>query len=59
MMAAVAFFASTFLGVMVAFLSDSLDHSLRDPEHIQRHLQTEVLGSLPVVKGVARTFAAA
>ncbi len=50
MMAAVAFFASTFLGVMVAFLSDSLDHSLRDPEHIQRHLQTEVLGSLPVVK---------
>jgi len=35
---------------MVVFLSDSLDHSLRDPEHIQRHLQTEVLGSLPVVK---------
>jgi capsular exopolysaccharide synthesis family protein len=50
MNAAIAFFASTFLGVMVVFLSDSLDHSLRDPEHIQRHLQTEVLGSLPVVK---------
>jgi polysaccharide biosynthesis transport protein len=48
--AAVAFFASLFLGVMVIFLSDSLDHSLRDPDQIQRRLQTPVLGSLPVVK---------
>lgn len=46
----VALFASTVLGIAVVFLTDSLDHTLRDPEHITRHLQTEVLGSLPVVK---------
>ncbi len=46
----VALFASTLLGVCVVFLTDSMDHTLRDPEHISRQLQTEVLGSLPVVK---------
>jgi len=48
--ALIAFFASTLLGVAVVFLSDSMDHTLRDPEQISRQLQTEVLGSLPVVK---------
>jgi capsular exopolysaccharide synthesis family protein len=48
--ALIAFFASTLLGLAVVFLADSLDHTLRDPEHISRQLQTEVLGSLPVVK---------
>jgi succinoglycan biosynthesis transport protein ExoP len=48
--ALIAFFASTLLGIAVVFLSDSMDHTLRDPEQISRHLQTEVLGSLPVVK---------
>lgn len=48
--AMVAFFASTLLGICVVFLTDSMDHTLRDPEHISRQLQTEVLGSLPVVK---------
>lgn len=48
--ALIAFFASTLLGIVVVFLTDSMDHTLRDPEHITRHLQTEVLGSLPVVK---------
>lgn len=48
--ALIAFFASTLLGIVVVFLTDSMDHTLRDPEHISRHLQTEVLGSLPVVK---------
>ena len=48
--ALIAFFASTLLGVVVVFLSDSMDHTLRDPEQISRQLQTEVLGSLPVVK---------
>jgi polysaccharide biosynthesis transport protein len=48
--AMIACFASLFLGVMVIFLSDSLDHSLRDPDQIQKQLQTVVLGSLPVVK---------
>lgn len=50
MNALVAFFASTLLGIAVVFLTDSLDHTLRDPEQISRQLQTEVLGSLPVVK---------
>lgn len=48
--ALIAFFASTLLGVVVVFLGDSMDHTLRDPEQISRQLQTEVLGSLPVVK---------
>jgi succinoglycan biosynthesis transport protein ExoP len=48
--AVIAFFASTVLGIIVVFLSDSMDHTLRDPEQITRQLQTEVLGSLPVVK---------
>ena len=48
--ALLAFFASAFLGILVVFLSDSMDHTLRDPDQIQRQLQTEVLGSLPVVK---------
>ncbi|MDP9054765.1 MAG: polysaccharide biosynthesis tyrosine autokinase [Acidobacteriota bacterium] len=48
--ALIAFFAATLLGVVVVFLSDSMDHTLRDPEQISRQLQTEVLGSLPVVK---------
>ena len=48
--AVIAFFASTLLGIVVVFLSDSMDHTLRDPEQISRQLQTEVLGSLPVVK---------
>jgi capsular exopolysaccharide synthesis family protein len=48
--ALIAFFASTLLGIVVVFISDSMDHTLRDPEQIARQLQTEVLGSLPVVK---------
>jgi capsular exopolysaccharide synthesis family protein len=48
--ALIAFFASTLLGIAVVFLTDSMDHTLRDPEQIARQLQTEVLGSLPVVK---------
>jgi len=48
--ALIAFFASALLGIVVVFISDSMDHTLRDPEHIARQLQTEVLGSLPVVK---------
>ena len=48
--ALLAFAISLFLGIGVVFVTDNLDHTLRDPEHIQRQLQTEVLGSLPVVK---------
>ena len=50
MNALIALFASTLLGVAVVFLTDSMDHTLRDPDQIARQLQTEVLGSLPVVK---------
>lgn len=45
-----AFLSSTLLGIGAVFISERLDHSLRDPEQIQRELQTEILGSLPVVK---------
>jgi succinoglycan biosynthesis transport protein ExoP len=45
-----AFMSSTLLGIGAIFISEKLDHSLRDPEQIQRQLQTEILGSLPVVK---------
>ena len=45
-----AFCISLALGVIVIFLIESLDHTLRDPDQIQRQLQTEVLGALPVVK---------
>ncbi len=48
--AIMAFFASTFLGIVVIFISENLDHTLRDPDQIQRQLQTEILGALPVVK---------
>lgn len=48
--ALVAFLISLCLGVGVIFVSESLDHTLRDPDLIQRQLQTEVLGALPVVK---------
>ncbi len=48
--ALIALFTSLVLGIAVVFLSDSMDHTLRDPEQIARQLQTEVLGSLPVVK---------
>ncbi len=48
--ALVALLLSLFLGVAVIFVSESMDHTLRDPDLIQRQLQTEVLGALPVVK---------
>jgi succinoglycan biosynthesis transport protein ExoP len=48
--ALIAFLASSFLGIVVIFVAEGMDHTLRDPEEIQRQLQTEVLGALPVVK---------
>ena len=48
--ALLALLASTLLGIGAVFLAEGLDHTLRDPDQIQRQLQTEVLGSLPVVK---------
>ena len=40
-----------------AVLADVLDNTVRDPEQIQQGLKTEVLGSLPVVKSLARPAA--
>jgi capsular exopolysaccharide synthesis family protein len=48
--AMIAFLASSVLGILMVFVAESMDHTLRDPEEIQRQLQTEVLGALPVVK---------
>lgn len=48
--AMLAFVIATLIGIGAVFISEGLDHTLRDPELIQRQLQTEVLGSLPVVK---------
>jgi capsular exopolysaccharide synthesis family protein len=48
--ALIAFLASALIGIAVAIVSDSLDQTLRDPEAIQQQLNTEVLGSLPIVK---------
>ena len=41
---------SAMLAVGAAVLSDTLDHTVRDPEQIQRGMNTEVIGALPVVK---------
>jgi capsular exopolysaccharide synthesis family protein len=48
--ALIAFLASSFLGIVVVFIAEGMDHTLRDPDEIQRSLQCEVLGALPVVK---------
>ena len=48
--AAIAFAMSLFLGIAVILISENMDHTLKDPDQIQRQLQTEVLGALPVVK---------
>ena len=45
-----AFLFSTLLAVSIAVLSDVLDGTIRDPERIATLLQTDVLGSLPLVK---------
>ena len=48
--AALAFLFSSMLAVGTAVLADVLDNTISDPEQIQRGMNTEVLGSLPVVK---------
>ncbi|HWE52219.1 MAG TPA: polysaccharide biosynthesis tyrosine autokinase [Bryobacteraceae bacterium] len=48
--ALLALLASMILGIAAVFVSEGMDRTLKDPDQIQRSLQTEVLGSLPVVK---------
>jgi len=47
---ALALLFSTLLAVGVALIADVLDNTLRDSEQVARTLNTEVIGSLPVVK---------
>lgn len=49
--ALLAFLFSSLLGVGGAVLADTLDKTIRDPEQVQRTLRTEVIGSLPLLKG--------
>jgi uncharacterized protein involved in exopolysaccharide biosynthesis len=46
----VALLFSTVLAAGTALASDSLDKTVRDPEVVSRLLNTEVIGSLPLVK---------
>ena len=45
-----AFLFSTLLAVGFAVMTDLLDSSVRDPEQVHTLFQTDVLGSLPMVK---------
>ncbi len=45
---------SLLLGIGAAFLSDTLDDTLRDPEQVTRSLNIHVIGSLPAVKEIAQ-----
>jgi len=45
-----AFLFSTLLAVGIVMVRDSLDNTIRDPEKVARALNTQVLGSLPMVK---------
>jgi capsular exopolysaccharide synthesis family protein len=48
---ALAFLFSTLLGIGLAVLSDTLDTTIRDSEQVRHTLPTEVVGSLPLVRG--------
>jgi capsular exopolysaccharide synthesis family protein len=47
---ALAFLFSSLLAVGAAVLSDAMDKTIRDPEQVARTMNTEVVGSLPMVK---------
>jgi polysaccharide biosynthesis transport protein len=51
-----AFLFSTLLAVGAAIFSDVLDTTIRDPETVSRTLNTEVIGTLPLVKPWKRTL---
>jgi len=46
-----AFLFSTLVGIGAAVVADLLDKTIRDPEQVARTLRTEVIGSLPLLKG--------
>lgn len=45
-----AFLFSTLIAAGIAVVTDVLNNTVRDPEHIARTLSTEVVGTLPAVK---------
>jgi succinoglycan biosynthesis transport protein ExoP len=47
---------SILLAVGIAVLTDLLDSSLRDPEQVRSLFQTDVMGSLPMVKAWRRSL---
>jgi polysaccharide biosynthesis transport protein len=47
--ALMAFLASSVVAVFTAIMSDHMDQTVRDPEHLQRVLKTPVIGALPLV----------
>ncbi len=49
-----AFIFSTIIAIAAALLTDVLDDTVRDPEHIARALNTTVIGTLPTVKEMRR-----
>jgi capsular exopolysaccharide synthesis family protein len=53
-----AFLFSSLLAVGSAILTDLLDGSVRDPEQVHTLFQTDVLGSLPMVKTWRRSLVA-
>ena len=52
-----AFLFSSMLAVGAVVLADMLDDTVRDPEQVSRSLKTQVIGTLPVVKGWRRRLA--
>ncbi len=46
-----AFLLSAIVAVGVAVMSDAMDKSIRDPQQIEQTLKTQVIGSLPMVRG--------
>jgi capsular exopolysaccharide synthesis family protein len=54
-----AFLFSTLLAVGFAVLTDLLDSSVRDPDQVRSLFQTDVMGSLPMVKSWRRSVVSA
>ncbi|MGQ9635637.1 MAG: GumC family protein [Bryobacteraceae bacterium] len=53
-----AFLFSSLLAVGAAVLSDAMDKTIRDPEQVARTMNTQVVGSLPMVKSWRRQLPA-
>ncbi|MCW5978629.1 MAG: polysaccharide biosynthesis tyrosine autokinase [Bryobacteraceae bacterium] len=55
----VAFILSAFLAAGAAIAADHLDNTVRDPEQVSRTMNTQVVGTLPMVKSWKGRLAAA